>query len=197
MNRSITIIIILFIAGVVINAWFFVNNQGTNTEPTAPIFKELQPSYTVIGLQSKIFDETGRLTHRVNAEAMKHFDQLGYVILQQPRYLLFDNQWSLNGTLSSERARWQITADEAVYYQNQRLELENNVLIRSLRDDQLITHLSTAFLNFDLKTGKFESQDLVQLRGTDYVVSGQGINGDLRDHIYRINKHVQTQYFTP
>lgn len=197
MNRPIVLIIVLFIAGVAINALLFINKQRAETKPSAPIFSELQPSYTVTGLQSKIFDETGRLTHRVNAETMKHFDQLGYVILQQPRYLLFDNQWSLNGTLSKNSARWQITADEAVYYQNQRLELETDVLIRSLRDNQLITHLSTAFLNFDLKTGKFTSQDLVQLRGTDYVVSGQGINGNLQDHLYRIDKHVQTQYFTP
>jgi len=49
----------------------------------------LKPAYKAKNLTTTLYNQDGELNHKVFAESMEHYDQLGFVLFQQPKYTLY------------------------------------------------------------------------------------------------------------
>ncbi|WP_371194915.1 LPS export ABC transporter periplasmic protein LptC [Glaciecola sp. SC05] len=146
---------------------------------------ELIPNYSAINLSSKLYDKSGKLSHRVAATRMEHFDQLGFAVFDNPVYTLYLD----NGE------PWQITADEGVLYNNNRIQLEKNVKILNLRTDEYVKEITTEYIEINLQDKTLSSDQLVNISGVDYTVKSIGLFGDLATQQYELKEHVQTQFY--
>lgn len=152
-----------------------VNNQGS----------DLIPNYSAKNLNSKLYDKSGKLSHRVVAEKMEHYDRLGFAVFDNPVYTIYLD----NGD------PWQITAEEGVLYDNNRIQLEKNVKIVNLQSDEYVKQITTEFIEINLSDKTLSSDQLVNISGIDYTVQSIGLFGDLATQQYELKEHVQTQFF--
>lgn len=145
----------------------------------------LVPNYLAVNLNSKLYDKEGVLSHQVAAKKMEHYDELGFAVFDNPIYTLYLD----NGE------PWQITADEGVLYDNNRIQLEKNVKIVNLRTDEYVKEITTEYIEINLQDKTLSSDQLVNISGVDYTVQSIGLFGDLASQQYELKQHVQTQFF--
>ena len=148
----------------------------------------LLPNYEAKNLSSKLFDKEGRLTHQVSAEKMEHFDMLGFVNFTQPEYTIY---------LQEDGSRWQLTADEGTFYDDNRIELVSSVEIRNLQTEDYIQTISTNFIEIDLLTKTITSDQPLVITGTNVIINGIGFDANLETQKYELKNHVQTEYLPP
>jgi len=157
-------------------------------EPTLARDKSLdalQPAYTAKNITTTLYDKDGALNHKVFARAMEHYDQLGFVLFQQPRYTLYSD---------NAKAPWEVTAVEGTLYNNELIQLENNVLIENQSQDDFVRTIQTAFIEINLNSKQMASDEPVEIRGLQYVINSNGFNANLRTQEYELIDHVQTIY---
>ena len=116
---------------------------------------------------------------------MEHYDQLGIVLFQQPRYTLYSD---------NAKAPWEVTAVEGTLYNNELIQLENNVLIENQSQDDFVRTIQTAFIENNLNSKQMASDEPVEIRGLRYVINSNGFNANLRTQEYELIDHVQTIY---
>ena len=145
----------------------------------------LKPAYTAKNLTTTIYDDNGKLNHQVFAETMEHYDQLGFVLFQQPKYTVY---------MDDGETPWQVTANEGTLYNNNLIELESEVSIKNLQPDEFVNTISTDFIKINLDDKTLSSDQPVVIRGTEFVVNSNGIKGDLSSQEYELIDHVQTTY---
>lgn len=145
---------------------------------------ELVPNYQAVNLRSKIYDEDGRLSHRVVADKMEHYEELAFTVFENPVYTLYLK----NGE------PWQLSADEGVWYENNRIKLENNVTLVSLHPQKYINEISAEFMEIDLKDQTLKSDQLVTISGSNFIVTSIGIAGNLASQQYELKEHVKTKF---
>jgi lipopolysaccharide export system protein LptC len=90
---------------------------------------------------------------------------------------------------------WQVTADEGTLYNNNRIQLEKNVRIVSLRTNEYIREITTEFIEIDLQSKTLSSDQMVNILGVDYQVKSMGLFGDLDTQQYELKEHVQTKFY--
>jgi lipopolysaccharide export system protein LptC len=144
-----------------------------------------QPTYKAINLRSALYDENGELTHRIFASEMEHYEQLGFVFFRQPQYTLY--------TSDSEQP-WRLTADEGTLYDDNRIQLEQNVVIQSLSDTSFVKTITTDFIQINLDTKLMTSDQAVIIVGEEYQVQSNGFDGNLNTKQYELKQHVKTVY---
>jgi lipopolysaccharide export system protein LptC len=145
----------------------------------------LLPNYEAKNLRSKLFDKDGNLTNQVSAEKMEHFDLLGFVNFIKPKYTIY---------MQKDGSRWQLTADEGTLYDNNRIELANEVIIRNLEPEDYIQTISTNFIEIDLITKTIASDQPLVISGTNVIINGIGFEANLETQKYELKNHVQTEY---
>ena len=77
----------------------------------------LKPAYKAKNLTTTLYNQEGQLNHKVFAASMEHYDQLGFVLFQKPRYTLYTDD---------AQSPWEVTATEGTLYNNELIQLENN-----------------------------------------------------------------------
>ncbi|MBT3133677.1 LPS export ABC transporter periplasmic protein LptC [Alteromonas sp. ALT199] len=145
----------------------------------------LKPAYKAKNLTTTLYNQDGELNHRVFAESMEHYDQLGFVLFQQPKYTLYTE----NAT-----SPWVVTAQEGTLYNNELIQLENNVVIENQTSDDFVKSLSTEYIQINLDTKQMTSDQPVEILGTQYLILSNGFNANLRTQEYELLDHVQTTY---
>ena len=183
MNRLGLSIGSLFIAALLLYlpSWM----DETDEQQIAPGMDALDPTYQAKNLTTKLYDASGNLSHQVFATEMQHFDQLGFVVFTQPLYTLYSKDNS---------APWQLTAEEGTLYDNQVIQLENNVTITSLDKDEYVQTIQTEFINVELEKQTMQSDQEVILSGARYTITSIGFSADLRSEYYELQNHVKTVY---
>ncbi|MBT0585441.1 LPS export ABC transporter periplasmic protein LptC [Alteromonas oceanisediminis] len=144
-----------------------------------------QPTYQAKNLRSALYDEDGRLTHRVFASEMEHYDQLGFVFFKQPQYTIY---------MEEQQKPWQLTAQEGTLYDDDRIQLERDVVIQTLSDDNFVKTIRTQYIQVMLDTKKMLSDQPVIIEGADYEIQSNGFEADLNTKEYELKRHVQTVY---
>ena len=145
----------------------------------------LKPAYTAKNLTTTLYNLDGQLNHKVFASSMEHFDQLGFVLFQQPRYTLYSD---------NAKAPWEVTASEGTLYNNELIQLENDVIIENQSVDDFVKTIRTEFIEINLDTKQMTSDQPVEIRGSQYVINSNGFNANLRTQKYELIDHVQTTY---
>jgi len=152
---------------------------------TATTEEALLPNYEVTNLSSQLFDENGVLTHQVEAKKMEHYDQLGFVIFEEPTYTIY---------LESTSQPWKVTARQGTLYDDNRIQLESSVQITSLSEQEFIKTIETEYIEINLNSKTLISDQAVQISGIDYVINSIGFKANLETQFYELSNHVQTQY---
>ncbi|MDY6977509.1 MAG: LPS export ABC transporter periplasmic protein LptC [Pseudomonadota bacterium] len=145
----------------------------------------LKPAYKAKNLTTTLYNQDGELNHKVFAESMEHYDQLGFVLFQQPKYTLYTE---------SATSPWVVTAREGTLYNNELIQLEDSVVIENKTSDDFVKSLTTEYIQINLDTKQMTSDQPVEILGTQYLILSNGFNANLRTQEYELLDHVQTTY---
>lgn len=145
----------------------------------------LKPAYTAKNLTTTLYNEEGALNHQVFAKTMEHYDQLGFVQFEEPKYTVYVN---------ADQSPWQVTSNEGTLYNNNLIELESQVRVRSFTEDAFVKTIETDFIKINLDDKTLFSDQPVVIRGATFVVNSNGIKGDLSSQEYELIDHVQTTF---
>lgn len=163
--------------------WFGQQNEVlTQTEDVL-----IRPAYQAKNITTSLYNSDGALTHEVFAAKMEHYDIFGFVSFENPLYTLFPE----NGADA-----WEITAHDGTLFDNQQIQLEGNVVVKATNLDAFVQTVTTQYIELDVAAGKMQSNELVEISGHDYTISGNGFSADIRTGQYELLDHVQT-IFTP
>lgn len=143
------------------------------------------PNYQARNMKSVFYAESGSVNHEVFANAMEHYDILGFTLFEQPEYTIYTDETD---------SPWQINAVEGTLYGDERIELEQNVLIKSLNQQDFVQVITTSYVEIDLIKKTAQSDQPVQIRGEDYVISGNGFKVNLLTRKLELIDHVETIY---
>jgi lipopolysaccharide export system protein LptC len=145
----------------------------------------LVPNYQAVNLNSKLYDKSGKLSHEVAAQKMEHYQELGFTVFDGPVYTLY----------LDDGEPWQISANEGTLYNNNRIQLEKNVKIVSLRTQEFVREITTEYIEINLQDKTLNSDQLVNISGPDYRVTSLGLIGNLTTQQYELKEHVQTIFY--
>lgn len=183
MNRitiSIGILFVLILA-VYVPGWF----DTTPEQKTVSDEESWQPNYQARNLRSTLYNDEGKISHQVFATKMEHYQLLGFTLFSQPQYTIF---------VADQDNPWQVFAKEGTLYEDNRIQLETDVEIRSLDEQGFVQTIKTQFLEVNLVDKTMMSDQPVEINGKDFVVNSNGFTANLITQKYELIDHVQTQY---
>jgi len=159
--------------------------RSTDKTPTNAKHNELTPDFIAEALKSDIYNKIGDLTIEVTAKRMEHYADLDFTHFDYPEYTLYPK---------NQTAAWQITANEATLQGNNRIVLENRVLLKATDKNSLIQAIHCKYLELDLNTNIISSDQAVLVEGKDFTMYGSGLIVDLNTTQMTLTEHVQTIY---
>ncbi|WP_158972158.1 LPS export ABC transporter periplasmic protein LptC [Paraglaciecola sp. L3A3] len=182
MNRVTVCIGLLFILALALSlpGWL----QKEEIIPISQTEEAWIPNYQAKKMRSTLYDKTGKINHQVFAEYMENYDLLGFTLFKQPEYLLF----------SQTEHPWQVNAQEGTLYEDQRLQFENDVEIKSLNKDGYVQTIRTSFVEINLIDKTMTSDQAVEIIGPNYVINSNGFTVSLETQKYELLDHVKTVY---
>lgn len=158
------------------------------TEKQVPISEQeeaWQPNYQAKGMLSTLYDADGKISHQVYADKMEHYQLLGFTLFRQPKYTIF---------VQNQSEPWQVMAAEGTLYEDNRIQLETDVIILSQDEQGIGQTINTQFLEINLLHKTLTSDQPVAIRGEDYVINSKGLSANLETRQYELIDHVQTIY---
>ncbi|WP_026375883.1 LPS export ABC transporter periplasmic protein LptC [Aestuariibacter salexigens] len=159
--------------------------EEEQSAPISELEEAWRPNYQANNLRTTLYDENGRINHQVTAVEMEHYELLGFVLFKQPQYTLY---------LESSQQPWQLTAQEGTLYDDNRIQLEDNVVIRSLNPGDFVQQITAEFIEIDLENKTMMSDQPVVISGIEYTINSNGFVADLETKQYELLDHVQTLY---
>ncbi|GGF68280.1 LPS export ABC transporter periplasmic protein LptC [Alteromonas lipolytica] len=145
----------------------------------------ITPSYKARNLTTTLYNESGQRVHQVFSSTMENYEQLGFVLFSAPQYTIYQE---------SGEPPWQVVADEGTLYDNNMIQLENNVIIVSENQADFVQRVTTDYLEIDLDEQTMVSDANVEISGPDFLILSNGLRANLLNKTYELNQHVQTTY---
>ena len=183
MNRITISIGILFMLLLLVYMPGWINDDPQQT--TTNDEESWRPNYQASNMRSTLYDDKGEINHQVFALKMEHYQLLGFTIFSQPKYTIY---------VSNQQNPWHVEAREGTLYEDNRIQLETDVEIRSLNEEGFVQTIRTQFIEINLADKTMMSDQPVQINGKDFVVMSNGFTADLTTQEYELKDHVQTQY---
>ncbi|MEM0909525.1 MAG: LPS export ABC transporter periplasmic protein LptC [Pseudomonadota bacterium] len=146
--------------------------------------QSIKPTYRAINLNSKLYDDNGRLSHQVEAQSMEHYQPLGFMVFENPLYTVY----------LEESEPWQVTAEEGTLYENNRIQLERNVKIVNMNRFDYVKQISTDYIEINLDDKTLKSDSRVVISGDAFNVQSIGITGNLTTQQYKLTQNVQSTF---
>lgn len=189
-RRSIIIALLLAViaAGLLFRA-FYTHQDAELIGST----DQLIPDFTAIGLETRVFESDGRLAQQIKADKMAHFSALNLTELNNPLYINFLAEDRVN--TAETGAVWEVSALSGRFYEGQRLELENNVVILNRSNVGYVEQITTDFITIDLPSRTMFTDSPVTIQGRLFTVSGNGMRVDLEAQQMELIHHVETLYY--
>ena len=145
---------------------------------------ELVPDFVAYQLTRRNYDQQGHLNGEVVAVQMAHFEQLGQMQFEQPAYTLYENGLP----------RWQISSVQGVFYQDNKVILEQQVRLNNLFPDEMFKQIQTEQLELAVDTQLLKTELPVVVIGQNFIINGSGLQADLIKQKLRLFKHQGTVY---
>ncbi len=182
MNNARLLLSIVFTA-IMIWLWYPYFSQD-NSRPNNSADSIIVPDYIASELKQTSYDESGAISHKVTAEKMELYQELGFTHFSKPTFTLF-----------SEQETWQLSADEATLYENKTLILERNVVAVNLTPEAMIDKITADNIRIDIKSSVMNSEQPVVLTGPNLKITGKGLRADLKAEIIELINHTRTIYY--
>ncbi|MGB5444842.1 MAG: LPS export ABC transporter periplasmic protein LptC [Psychromonas sp.] len=182
MNKRNSIPFFLLLAAFVI--WSFYKEEVI--APSLPIH---HPSYIATDINSIHFDTTGFLDHKISADKATNFNEDEQTNFIKPKLIVYiQNEQPETTTI------WQITSEEAVLHQQNRLVLSKNVLVKNLSLDQFIETMETQELTIYLDKKELTSDLLVTWKGPLMQQQGVGMWASLVTEELTMKEQIKAVY---
>lgn len=185
MNRLTISIALLFILVIMIYlpTWITPPKEQTssNSEET------WVPNYQARNMRSTLYDEFGNVNHEVYALKMEHYQLLGFTLFQQPQYTIY---------VKNQPEPWHVVAAEGTLYEDNRIQLETDVIIRSQTEEGFVRTIKSNFLEINLTDQTVTSDQPVEITGQNFLINSNGFEGNLESLQFEFKDHVQTQFAT-
>ncbi|WP_185960715.1 LPS export ABC transporter periplasmic protein LptC [Aliidiomarina halalkaliphila] len=191
MNRRSIILVALFLLGATFILWLAMDSDSDDVEPA--LIEQQIPDFTARGLETRIFESDGRLSHQIRAERMAHFSLFRLTELESPVYTSYLSDEQVN--IEEAGAVWQITARVGRLYEDVRLELEESIKIVNQSDVGYIEQIDTEYLAIDLQNRTMHTEAPVTIRGDRFIVRGEGMRIDLEAQQLELIHHVETIFY--
>lgn len=168
-------------------ALFFYNPfwSVTQEKPT-PQQDSYLPDFTAKDMTLRRFDEQGALSSLVKAEKMEYYSD-SVTTFSKPSYIIYPKDGS---------PRWKIDADNGIFDQQDRVILNENVIISSIDPTQSLKQIHTSYLEVNLATMQVTSDKKITIEGTQYNATGIGLKADLNLRQFELIKDIQATYET-
>jgi len=183
MNRVTLSIGLIFFLLLVIYANFMTPEPKTTSSADTP--ETWAPNYRARNMKSTLYSNNGNINHEVFATSMEHYDILGFTIFEQPEYTIYTDETD---------SPWQILSEEGTLYGDERIELEQNVLIKSLNTQDFVQTIATSYLEIDLIHKTASSDEDVVITGESFVINSKGFRVNLLTKKLELRDHVETIY---
>lgn len=171
----------IVIAGcAILYSWIEAENEPKQQQ----IEREIIPDYVAFELVRSSFNKDGNLTGLIRANQMAQYEQLGQIQFEQPAYSIYE----------AELPHWQISADSGVMYLDDKVLLEQNVVVDNLQTNQLFQKLETPQLEYLLDTQRLQTNAGVEITGDGFAIQGQGVTIELLTRNITLKQHNGTIY---
>ena len=185
MNLARLILSALFIT-VMLWLWYpYLINSTAEQAKTPEI--EVFPDYIADELKQTVFDKQGNISHKVTAKKMELYQELGFTHFSKPTFTLF-----------SENDVWAISAAEATLYENnnnKKLILEQDVVAKNLNPVAMVQKITTQQIEIYIQESTMHSDQLTTMIGPNLLITGKGLNADLKEETLELINHTQTIYY--
>jgi len=185
MNLARLLLSSVFIA-IMLWLWYPYLTTSEVTTATTPEI-EVLPDYTANSLKQTVFDKQGKVSHKVTAKRMELYQELGFTHFSKPTFTLF-----------SENDTWEISSAEATLYENndnKKLILEQSVIARNLNPIAMVQKITTEQIEIYIQDSTMHSNQLTTMTGPNLLITGKGLNADLKKETLELINHTQTIYY--
>jgi len=185
MNLARLLLSSVFIA-IMLWLWYPYLTTSEVTTATTPEI-EVLPDYTANSLKQTVFDKQGKVSHKVTAKRMELYQELGFTHFSEPTFTLF-----------SENDTWEISSAEATLYENndnKKLILEQSVIARNLNPIAMVQKITTEQIEIYIQDSTMHSNQLTTMTGPNLLITGKGLNADLKKETLELINHTQTIYY--
>lgn len=173
-----TVLILVILASYL---WFSPGEEDYNLHTD----QELTPDYIADQITRTLFDEEGNIAEKVQAEHLEHFDTLGFTQFERPVYTLFGE---------NNKPAWQASSFNAVWFPEDRIILDQQVIIVNLLQDELIERIETSSLEMLFPDNRLQTDQAVRLQGKGFYINGIGMRADLSEKTLELLQHQETVY---
>ncbi|MBV7316156.1 LPS export ABC transporter periplasmic protein LptC [Shewanella sp. NIFS-20-20] len=183
MNR-VTLAIVLFFSAALILYWQVQVKRSAKDSQAASSL--IQPDFVADDLKSVEFTESGKVSSRVSASHMEHYNQTQMTYFTNPVYQVYpdtgEGQWHLYASQGS--------LDKL----SGKVVLENNVIIDAIEPNEPIQRLTTSYLELDLNTMIMTSDEPIYIKGSGFTVTGKGLYADLNTQTIELKSQIEGTY---
>jgi lipopolysaccharide export system protein LptC len=179
--RKLFVLLVIILVITASYLWFQPDESSTLLQAD----QELRPDYIASDITRTLYNAEGYKTDSVTAERLEHFEQLGFTQFEQPIYTLYNGQHLPSWTAHSKRATW---------YPEDRIILEQQVIIESLLANELIERIETDTLEMLFPDNRLQNNQPVRVQGRGFYIEGVGIQADLTEKTLQLLQHHKTVY---
>ena len=180
MKQQIFWFVLVLIGSSLLYAW--LDNEGNSNAVVTE--QELVPDFIAYDLVRTSFDTKGNMSGLIRARQMSHFEQLGQIQFEAPAYTIFEEQ----------QAKWQVSSDHGVMYPDDKVVLEQQVILDNLKSGELFNKLETSQLEYLFEQQLIQTKQKVMISGDGFAINGQGVEVDLVSQKLQLNQHKGTVY---
>mgnify|MGYP006148912949 CR=1 FL=1 len=145
---------------------------------------ELQPDFVAYQLIRTSYDASGNMSGMIRATQMSHFEQLGQLQLEDPAYTIFEQQLP----------KWQVSSNSGLLYPDDKVVLEQNVVLENLKSGELFNKLESEQLEYQFDQQLISTNQQVVISGDGFAINGQGVKVNLVTQKLQLHQHKGTVY---
>lgn len=179
--RKFFVFIVILLTGTAAYLWF----QPVDDSDTLQTDQELLPDYVAQKVTRRLYDEQGYLADTVSADRLEHFELLGFTRFENPVYTLYNE---------AHQPGWKASSRQAIWFNQDRVILEQQVSIESLMPDELIERIETETLEMLFPDNTLQNDAPVFIQGKGFYIKGVGLQADLTNGSLQLLQHQQTVY---
>jgi len=168
---------------VLLAAYLWFSPQDSELDLQAD--REFQPDYIAENVTLRIYGKDGYIADHVRASKLEHFEQLGFTQFDLPRYTLFNTE---------HQPAWEISSLHAVWFPEDKIILEQQVVLQNMLAGELIERINTESLQLLLPEKKIQTHEAVAIKGLGFNIKGIGLEARLTDKHLLLNRHLETIY---
>jgi len=151
---------------------------------TMAVETELQPDFIAYQLIRTSFDASGNMSGMIRATQMSHFELLGQIQLEEPAFTIFEQQLP----------KWQVSSTSGVLYPDDKVVLEQNVLLENLKSGELFNKVESEQLEYVFDQQIISTNQQVVIFGDGFAINGQGVKVNLVTQKLQLQQHKGTVY---